>query len=194
MRMMTVAFACLALVALAGCPKSAKDKAPGKPAPGRAQDAGKGVADSPAPSAKAETPEPAAGGKQPAAPEKPAPEPAGPEKPAVQADVTKLEITDLVVGTGAVAETGKTVTVHYRGTLTNGKEFDASRRHGRPFAFPLGAGKVIRGWDEGVKGMKVGGKRKLVIPPNMGYGEDGAGDDIPPNATLVFEVELLDVK
>jgi len=202
MRMITVAFACFALVLLAGCPRAAKEKGPGKPASGAAKGPGAGAAvDAPAPSPKAGTPESPAAGKQPAAPaglEQPAPAPAAPEKPAaetaVQPNVTKLEITDLVVGTGAVAESGKSVTVHYRGTLTNGKEFDASRRHGRPFTFDLGARKVIRGWDEGVKGMKVGGKRKLVIPPDMGYGEDGAGDDIPPNATLVFEVELLDVK
>ena len=193
MRMITVAFACFALVLLAGCPRAAKEKGPGKPASGAAKGPGAGAAvDAPAPSPKAGTPESPAAGKQPAA------APAAPEKPAaetaVQPDVTKLEITDLVVGTGAVAESGKSVTVHYRGTLTSGKEFDASRRHGRPFTFDLGAGDVIRGWDEGVKGMKVGGKRKLVIPPDLGYGARGAGDDIPPNATLVFEVELLDVK
>jgi len=112
-----------------------------------------------------------------------------PKQPSADA---KLEITDLAVGQGAVAETGKTVTVHYRGTLKDGTEFDSSRK-GAPFTFRLGAGKVIRGWDEGVKGMKVGGKRKLVIPPSMGYGERGAGRTIPPNATLTFEVELLAV-
>jgi FKBP-type peptidyl-prolyl cis-trans isomerase len=106
----------------------------------------------------------------------------------------KLEITDLEVGTGDVAETGKSVTVHYRGTLADGTEFDSSRKHGAPFSFRLGAGRVIRGWDEGVKGMKVGGKRKLVVPPSMGYGERGAGGVIPPNATLTFEVELLEVQ
>jgi len=119
------------------------------------------------------------------------------EKPAAEkAEQTAsgLKITDVVVGTGAVAEPGKAVSVHYRGTLTDGKEFDASRPRGEPFTFELGAGQVIRGWDEGVKGMKVGGKRKLVIPPEMAYGEQGAGGVIPPNATLEFEVELLDVK
>jgi peptidylprolyl isomerase len=106
----------------------------------------------------------------------------------------ELKITDLEVGTGDVAETGKSVTVHYRGTLADGTEFDSSRKHGSPFSFRLGAGMVIRGWDEGVKGMKVGGKRKLVVPPNMGYGDRGAGGVIPPNATLTFEVELLEVQ
>ena len=101
-----------------------------------------------------------------------------------------LRITDLEEGTGAEARAGQLVTVHYRGTLTNGKEFDTSYGRG-PFSFPLGGGRVIRGWDEGVAGMKVGGKRRLVIPPDLAYGERGAGGVIPPNATLIFEVELL---
>ena len=104
-----------------------------------------------------------------------------------------LRITDLVIGTGDEAVSGKTVVVNYRGTLENGTEFDSSYGRG-PFPFPLGAGRVIRGWDEGVAGMKVGGKRKLVIPPDLAYGERGAGGVIPPNATLVFEVELLEIK
>ena len=105
-----------------------------------------------------------------------------------------LRITELEVGTGAEAVAGQTVEVHYRGTLENGKQFDASYDRGKPFTFPLGRGQVIKGWDEGVQGMKVGGKRKLVIPPELGYGSRGAGGVIPPNATLIFEVELLDIK
>ena len=105
----------------------------------------------------------------------------------------KLISEDLVVGTGAAAASGQKVTVHYTGWLTNGTKFDSSKDRGDPFVFPLGKGQVIKGWDEGVQGMKVGGKRKLTIPPEMGYGSRGAGGVIPPNATLIFEVELLGV-
>jgi FKBP-type peptidyl-prolyl cis-trans isomerase FkpA len=104
-----------------------------------------------------------------------------------------LVIEDVTVGEGAVAAAGQKVTVHYTGWLTNGTKFDSSMDRNDPFVFPLGGGRVIKGWDEGVQGMKVGGKRKLTIPPALGYGARGAGGAIPPNATLVFEVELLGV-
>ena len=104
-----------------------------------------------------------------------------------------LQYWDIVVGTGAKAVAGKPVSVHYTGWLTDGKKFDSSVDRGQPFTFPLGAGKVIKGWDEGVGGMKVGGKRQLRIPSELGYGARGAGGVIPPNATLIFDVELLDV-
>ncbi|MDO8914487.1 MAG: FKBP-type peptidyl-prolyl cis-trans isomerase [Coriobacteriia bacterium] len=100
----------------------------------------------------------------------------------------------MVVGTGAEAVSGKTVSVHYTGWLTDGTKFDSSVDRGTPFEFQLGQGRVIRGWDEGVAGMKIGGKRKLTIPPEMGYGARGSGSVIPPNATLVFDVELLGVR
>jgi FKBP-type peptidyl-prolyl cis-trans isomerase FkpA len=105
-----------------------------------------------------------------------------------------LVIEDLEVGDGAEAVAGKQVSVHYTGWLTDGKKFDSSKDRGDPFSFPLGARHVIAGWDEGVQGMKIGGRRKLTIPPQLGYGARGAGGVIPPNATLVFEVELLGVK
>jgi FKBP-type peptidyl-prolyl cis-trans isomerase FkpA len=104
-----------------------------------------------------------------------------------------LKIEELAVGDGAVAEAGQQVSVHYTGWLTDGSKFDSSVDRGQPFEFSLGRGRVIRGWDEGVAGMQVGGRRKLTIPPQLGYGAQGAGGVIPPNATLVFEVELLGI-
>ncbi|HUC19974.1 MAG TPA: FKBP-type peptidyl-prolyl cis-trans isomerase [Candidatus Polarisedimenticolaceae bacterium] len=105
----------------------------------------------------------------------------------------ELQKTDEVVGTGTEAVAGKKVTVHYTGTLTNGTKFDSSVDRNQPFSFNLGGGQVIKGWDEGVVGMKVGGKRKLVIPPELGYGSQQVSS-IPANSTLVFEVELLGVE
>ena len=105
-----------------------------------------------------------------------------------------LQYEDLVAGDGEAARSGQFVTVHYTGWLTSGRKFDSSLDRRDPFSFKLGQGQVIAGWDEGVQGMKIGGKRKLTIPPELGYGEFGAGGVIPPNATLVFEVELLGVQ
>jgi FKBP-type peptidyl-prolyl cis-trans isomerase FkpA len=105
--------------------------------------------------------------------------------------MSDLEIEDQVVGEGDEAVAGQSVEVHYTGWLTDGTEFDSSHNRNDTFSFKLGAGQVIQGWDQGVAGMKVGGTRKLTIPPGMGYGEAGAGGVIPPNATLVFKVELI---
>jgi len=105
-----------------------------------------------------------------------------------------LEYVEVEAGTGAQAEAGRTVSVHYTGKFQDGKVFDSSIPRGEPITFPLGQGRVIKGWDEGIALMKVGGKAQLVIPPDLAYGERGAGGVIPPNATLVFDVELVDVK
>ena len=124
-----------------------------------------------------------------------------PELPPATVGVDQLQVTDIAVGNGAEAVAGKRVTVHYSGWLydpaqpeTKGKPFDSSREADRPFTFTLGAGQVIAGWDQGVQGMKVGGQRRLVIPHPLAYGESGAGGVIPPRASLVFDVELLEVR
>jgi len=121
------------------------------------------------------------------------------DAPAIVKTTSGLQYHDVVVGKGAVATPGRPVQVHYTGWLQNpdgsaGKKFDSSKDRSEPFAFPLGGGQVIRGWDEGVSGMRVGGTRKLIIPAALGYGSQGAGGAIPPNATLLFDVELLAVK
>lgn len=121
----------------------------------------------------------------------------GAKGPAAGAEVTTpsgLKYEDIVVGTGPSPQEGQTAVVHYKGTLTNGTEFDSSHRRGQPYEFPLGRGRVIKGWDEGVATMKVGGRRRLTIPPALGYGQRGSPPSIPPNATLVFDIELLGVK
>jgi FKBP-type peptidyl-prolyl cis-trans isomerase len=118
----------------------------------------------------------------------------GKEAQQVMSTESGLQYVDLVVGTGRQAELGDTATVHYTGWLADGTKFDSSLDRREPFSFRVGAGHVIKGWDEGVGSMKVGGKRKLIIPPALGYGARGAGNVIPPNATLTFEVELLQLR
>lgn len=131
---------------------------------------------------------------EPAATETPAEETAPAQETAPAEEVTELKVEDLVVGDGAEAVAGKMVSVHYTGWLTDGTKFDSSVDRGQPFQFALGAGQVIPGWDQGVAGMKVGGKRKLTIPSDLAYGDAGSPPVIPGGATLVFEVELLGVQ
>ena len=174
------ALAALSSLATFGCSKLTE---PPKPEPmQQSATAAAEPKDAPAPSASA------------AAAPTPTPAPTPSAGPPADPNA-KMEIKDLVVGKGQEAKTGDTVKVQYVGTLLNGTEpFDASRNHGNEgFTFQLGQGRVIKGWDDGVPGMKVGGKRKLTIPPNLGYGARGAGAKIPPNSTLVFEVELVEI-
>ena len=117
-----------------------------------------------------------------------------PAQPAAPAAPAELQIEDVKKGTGAEAKAGDTVVVHYTGTLLDGTKFDSSLDRGQPFTFVLGNGDVIQGWDQGIVGMQAGGQRKLTIPPDLAYGERGAGGVIPPNASLVFVVELLEIK
>lgn len=113
--------------------------------------------------------------------------------PTAMPKATGLKIEDIQEGTGEAVKSGDTIVIHYKGTLTNGTTFDSSYDRGQPFETTIGVGQVIEGWDKGIIGLKVGGKRTLTIPPDMGYGERAAGD-IPPNSTLIFEVELLEIK
>lgn len=115
-------------------------------------------------------------------------------KKSMETTASGLQYQDLIVGTGPAAQTGDTVVVHYTGYLADGTKFDSSLDRGQPFTLTLGRGQVIKGWEEGLVGMKVGGKRKLIIPPELAYGSTGAGGVIPPNATITFEVELLEIQ
>lgn len=188
------AFVALILaLALAGCRKTEPTAAPETQAPPAAtaeagQPAASTVPETSTAPVTAEKPEKTAAAKPTKAPVKP-PKPAAAAKPV---SIPGLVIKDVKVGSGATATPGKTVTVHYTGRLTSGKKFDSSLDRNEPFTFTLGAGEVIPGWDKGVAGMRVGGKRKLTISPELGYGERGVGS-IPPNSTLVFDVELLGV-
>jgi FKBP-type peptidyl-prolyl cis-trans isomerase len=120
-------------------------------------------------------------------------DPPAPARPRATVTVTGLTIEDTLLGQGSVAAPGRTVSVHYTGWLAGGRRFDSSRERAQAFDFELDSGQVIAGWDEGVQGMKVGGRRRLVVPPHLGFGEQGSGHAVPPNSTLVFDVELLAV-
>lgn len=178
----------VALFAVAACRSEEKGQAPAGQSPARAEPA-KAPAAPAAPAAAAPaTPAPAGHAAPAAAPT------AAAGGGSLQKTASGLEYEDIKVGDGAAPQTGQTVIVHYTGTLMNGSKFDSSVDRGQPFRFPIGQGRVIKGWDEGLSTMKVGGRRKLVIPPELGYGARGAGGVIPPNATLIFDVELLGVQ
>ena len=193
--MRNILFVLAIVVALAACAKAPtqdKEAAPAKAEPDKKATLSADKAKAEAPAAKPAV-KPAEAKPVAAKPAEAAAKPAA----AAGKEVTTpsgLKYIDLKVGHGPVPEKGKTVEVHYTGWLTDGTKFDSSVDRGRPFTFPLGMGRVIKGWDEGVASMHVGGKRKLTIPPTIGYGARGAGKVIPPNATLVFEVELLGIK
>ncbi len=193
--------ALVVLAGLAGCaskppPESAAAPAPEAGAPPPPEPSSSAAAATPAADAPAGTQELDAEDPRPATTEPAAP-PAADAAAAAGKEVTTasgLKYEDLKVGTGAAPSPGKTVKVHYTGTLTNGEKFDSSRDRGEPFSFTIGQGQVIKGWDEGVMSMKVGGRRKLTIPGDLAYGPGGSPPKIPPNATLVFDVELLGVE
>src|SRR5262245_17395367 len=182
MKYMMCALALVSSIALAGCQQSSKSSSTET---ATTSTSGSATATNPAASAAPTGSAPSAAGAAPTT-----------TGAAPTTTASGLQIEDLVVGTGATAESGKSVSVNYTGWLNDEKrtKFDSSYDRGQPLEFVLGQGRVIKGWDEGVAGMKVGGKRRLTIPPDLGYGSRGAGGVIPPNATLIFEVELVDVK
>ena len=166
-------------VILAGCEQCSQKKTETKTAeaPGSSIDSNKATPTTPSASKPTEERQPGA-----------------PSTAGESGGTTSLQINDIKVGSGPEAVDGKKVTVNYTGTLTNGTKFDSTKDRGTPFSFVLGSGMVVAGWDQGVKGMKEGGVRKLVIPPSLAYGNSAVGGIIPPNSTLIFEIELLKVE